>query len=75
MELVTLRIDGKEYQAPKGMLLLEFCLAQGIAIPNFCYYPDLTPQAACRMCLVRIEKVPKLATACTVEARSLLRTT
>ncbi len=66
MELVTLTIDGKTYQAPKGMLLLEFCTAQGIAIPNFCYYPDLTSQAACRMCLVRIEKVPKLATACTV---------
>lgn len=66
MELVTLTIDGKTYQAPKGMLLLEFCASQGIEIPNFCYYPDLTSQAACRMCLVRIEKVPKLATACTV---------
>ncbi|MGQ9896009.1 MAG: molybdopterin-dependent oxidoreductase [Acidobacteriota bacterium] len=66
MELVTLTIDGKAYQAPKGMLLLEFCTTQGIAIPNFCYYPDLTSQAACRMCLVRLEKVPKLATACTV---------
>ncbi|OYT71577.1 MAG: NADH-quinone oxidoreductase [Chloracidobacterium sp. CP2_5A] len=66
MELVTLTIDGKTYHAPKGMLLLEFCASQGIEIPNFCYYPDLTPQAACRMCLVRIEKVPKLATACTV---------
>ncbi len=66
MELVTLTIDGKTYQAPKGMLLLEFCASQGIEIPNFCYYPDLTSQAACRMCLVRIEKLPKLATACTV---------
>ncbi len=66
MELVTLTIDGKSYQAPKGMLLLEFCASQGIDIPNFCYYPDLASQAACRMCLVRIEKVPKLATACTV---------
>ncbi|MCS7080455.1 MAG: molybdopterin-dependent oxidoreductase [Chloracidobacterium sp.] len=66
MELVTLTIDGKTYQAPKGMLLLEFCASQGIEIPNFCYYPDLASQAACRMCLVRIEKVPKLATACTV---------
>ncbi|MFQ3590770.1 MAG: molybdopterin-dependent oxidoreductase [Chloracidobacterium sp.] len=66
MELVTLTIDGKTYQAPKGMLLLEFCASQGIDIPNFCYYPDLTSQAACRMCLVRVEKIPKLATACTV---------
>jgi NADH-quinone oxidoreductase subunit G len=66
MELVTLTIDGKPYQAPKGKLLLEFCQENGIEIPNFCYYPDLTSQAACRMCLVRIEKAPKLATACTV---------
>ncbi len=66
MELVTITIDGKQYQAPKGKLLLEFCAEVGIDIPNFCYYPDLTSQAACRMCLVRVEKIPKLATACTV---------
>jgi NADH-quinone oxidoreductase subunit G len=66
MELVTITIDGTQYQAPKGKLLLEFCLENKIDIPNFCYYPDLTSQAACRMCLVRIEKIPKLATACTV---------
>ncbi|HND20412.1 MAG TPA: 2Fe-2S iron-sulfur cluster-binding protein, partial [Acidobacteriota bacterium] len=66
MELVKVTIDGKEYQAPKGKLLIEVCKDQGIDVPSFCYYPDLTPQAACRMCLVRIEKMPKLATSCTV---------
>lgn len=66
-DIVNLKINGKDYQAPKGKLLIEVCLENGIHIPNFCYYPDLTPQAACRMCLVRIEKMHKLATSCTVE--------
>ncbi|MFY9908803.1 MAG: molybdopterin-dependent oxidoreductase, partial [Candidatus Sulfotelmatobacter sp.] len=39
--------------------------AHGIEIPAFCYYPGLSLQAACRMCVVRIEKMPKLQTACT----------
>ncbi|MBI4850506.1 MAG: molybdopterin-dependent oxidoreductase [Acidobacteria bacterium] len=66
-DIVNLKINGKDYQAPKGKLLIEVCLENGIHVPNFCYYPDLTPQAACRMCLVRIEKMHKLATSCTVE--------
>lgn len=66
MELVKLTINGKSYEAPKGKLLIEVCKDNGIEVPSFCYYPDLTPQAACRMCLVRIEKMPKLQTSCTV---------
>ena len=62
---VTLTVDGKKITAPAGMLLLEACKAHGIEIPAFCYYPGLSLQAACRMCVVRIEKVPKLQTACT----------
>jgi NADH-quinone oxidoreductase subunit G len=66
-ETVKITVDGKEITAPKGKLLIEVCMENGISIPNFCYYPDLSPQAACRMCLVRIEKMPKLATSCTVQ--------
>jgi NADH-quinone oxidoreductase subunit G len=62
---VTFTVDGKKLTAPAGMLLIEACRAHGIEIPAFCYYPGLSLQAACRMCLVRIEKVPKLQTACT----------
>src|SRR5205814_9551647 len=47
-------------------LLIEACKSAGIEIPSFCYYPGLSLQAACRMCVVRIEKMPKLQTACTV---------
>jgi len=64
---VKLKINGKDYEAPKGKLLIEVCLENDIHVPNFCYYPDLTPQAACRMCLVRIDKMHKLATSCTIE--------
>ncbi|MCS6884334.1 MAG: molybdopterin-dependent oxidoreductase [Acidobacteriota bacterium] len=68
-ETVKIKVDGRELEAPKGKLLIEVCLENGIDIPNFCYYPDLTPQAACRMCLVRIERMPKLATSCTVQVQ------
>jgi len=62
---VTFTVDGKKLTAPAGMLLIEACRKAGIEIPAFCYYPGLSLQAACRMCLVRQEKVPKLQTACT----------
>jgi NADH-quinone oxidoreductase subunit G len=62
---VTLTVDGKQLTAPAGTLLIEACRKVGIEIPAFCYYPGLSLQAACRMCLVRIEKIPKLQTACT----------
>src|SRR5580698_1772910 len=62
---VNLTVDGKKVAAPAGTLLIDACKAAGIEIPAFCYYPKLSVQAACRMCVVRIEKMPKLQTACT----------
>jgi NADH-quinone oxidoreductase subunit G len=62
---VTFTVDGKKLTAPAGMLLIEACRKSGIEVPAFCYYPGLSLQAACRMCVVRQEKVPKLQTACT----------
>ena len=62
---VTITIDGKKVTAPAGMLLIEAAKTAGIEIPAFCYYPGLSLQGACRMCVVRQEKNPKLATACT----------
>jgi NADH-quinone oxidoreductase subunit G len=63
---ITITVDGKKITAPAGTLLIEACKAVGIEVPSFCYYPGLSLQAACRMCLVRIDKMPKLQTACTV---------
>ncbi len=63
---VTITVDGKKITAPAGTLLIEACKNAGIEVPAFCYYPGLSLQAACRMCVVRIDKMPKLQTACTV---------
>ena len=62
---VTFTVDGKQLTAPAGTLLIDACRKAGIQIPAFCYYPGLSLQAACRMCVVRQEKVGKLQTACT----------
>jgi NADH-quinone oxidoreductase subunit G len=62
---VNLTVDGKKLTAPVGTLLIEACKSAGIEVPSFCYYPNLSLQGACRMCLVKIEKMPKLQTACT----------
>ncbi len=62
---VSFTVDGKKLTAPAGTLLIDACKGAGIEIPAFCYYPGLSLQAACRMCVVRIEKMPKLQTACT----------
>jgi len=65
-ELVNLTINGQAIQAEKGALLIEVARENGIEIPAFCYYPGLTLQAACRMCLVEVEKTPKLQVGCTL---------
>ncbi len=62
---VNLTVDGKKITAPAGTLLIEACKSAGIEVPSFCYYPNLSLQGACRMCLVKVEKMPKLQTACT----------
>jgi NADH-quinone oxidoreductase subunit G len=63
---VKLTIDGREVQAAPGTLVIDAAKRQGIEVPAFCYYEGLTLQAACRMCLVEVEKMPKLQTACTL---------
>src|SRR5215471_3917547 len=65
-ELVNLTIDGRPVEAEKGTLLIEAARQNGIEIPAFCYYEGLTLQAACRMCLVEVEKTPKLQVGCTL---------
>ncbi len=62
---VNITVDGKKVTAPAGTLLIEACKTVGIEVPSFCYYPNLSLQGACRMCLVKVEKMPKLQTACT----------
>ncbi|HRH46644.1 MAG TPA: 2Fe-2S iron-sulfur cluster-binding protein, partial [Pyrinomonadaceae bacterium] len=65
-ELIKVTINGTDYEVEKGKRLIEVCNENGCNIPSFCYYSDLQVQASCRMCLVRIEKMPKLQTSCTI---------
>ncbi len=63
---VTLTIDGKSVTVPKGTMVVDAAKSAGIEIPVFCYHEKLGPLGCCRMCLVEVEKMPKLMTACTM---------
>ena len=63
-DTVRLTIDGTTVAVPKGTLVIEAARRVGVMIPHFCYHPKLKPDANCRMCLVEVEKMPKLQTAC-----------
>jgi NADH-quinone oxidoreductase subunit G len=64
-KLVNLKIDDRDAQVPAGTTVIQATRQLGIEVPSFCYYPGITLKAACRMCLVEVEKMPKLQTACT----------
>jgi NADH-quinone oxidoreductase subunit G len=67
---VTLVVDGREVTAPEGTMLVDAAKQGDIEIPVFCYEPKLgEPVGACRMCLVEIEGMPKLQTACSTPVR------
>jgi len=59
-----LTIDGRELEVPEGMNLIQAAGQIGIDIPHYCYHPDLPIDGNCRMCLVEVEKMPKLTPAC-----------
>src|SRR5205814_3344295 len=63
---VTLTIDGQSVTVPKGTLILDAAKTIDIDIPIFCSHPKMAPVAVCRMCLVEVEKMPKLQPACAV---------
>src|ERR1700757_4116578 len=63
---VKFTIDGHELEAAPGTLVIEAAKRAGIEIPSFCYYEGYSLQAACRMCLVEVEKMPKQMAACTL---------
>ncbi len=63
-EMVTVTIDGKPRQVPKGTNLLEACNAAGADVPFFCYHPGLSSPAVCRQCLVDVKGQPKPVPSC-----------
>jgi ferredoxin len=63
-ERVTVTIDGAQVSVPKGTTLIEAAKQAGVLVPHYCYHPSLPSPAVCRMCLVEVEKSPKLLPAC-----------
>jgi NADH-quinone oxidoreductase subunit G len=62
--LVSLTIEGRTARVPAGTSILEAAKTVGVLIPHYCYHPGLPVAGVCRMCLVDVEKAPKLAPAC-----------
>ncbi len=67
--MAKLTIDGREIEAQDGQSVLQAALECGIHIPHLCYHPALKVVGSCRMCLIEIEKVPKLQVACGTPVR------
>ena len=65
---VNLTIEGRPVSVPAGTSLLEAAKTVGVLIPHYCYHPGLPVAGVCRMCLVEVEKAPKLAPACATAA-------
>jgi NADH-quinone oxidoreductase subunit G len=64
MDTVMLTIDGRQVTAAKGRTVLQAAIDAGIRIPYYCYHPGLGIDGSCRVCIVKIEKMPKLQTSC-----------
>lgn len=67
-EMINLTIDGRAVSVPKGTTVYHAATQMGIDLPIFCYQDRMPPFGACRVCLVEVEKMPKLQTSCTLEA-------
>ena len=63
-KMVTLTIEGRTAVVPEGTSIIEAAKTVGVLIPHYCYHPGLPVAGVCRMCLVDVEKFPKLAPAC-----------
>jgi NADH-quinone oxidoreductase subunit G len=63
-DVVNLTIDGMPVSVPPGTLLIEAAKQAGVLVPHYCYHPGLPVAGLCRMCLVQVEKAPKLQIAC-----------
>lgn len=63
--MIRLTIDGQEVTVPEGTMIVDAAARLGVDVPVYCYHQALGPLGACRMCLVQVEKMPKLVTGCT----------
>ena len=65
--VINLTIDDVAVSVPKGTLVIEAAKQAGVLVPHYCYHPGLPVAGVCRMCLVEIEKTPKLQIACATQ--------
>jgi NADH-quinone oxidoreductase subunit G len=64
MDTVTLTIDGRQVTVAKGKTVLQAAIEADIPVPYYCFHPGLAVDGSCRVCIVKIEKMPKLQTSC-----------
>src|SRR5437016_14096655 len=64
MDTVTLTIDGRQVIVEKGKTVLQAAIESGVSVPYYCYHPGISIDGSCRVCIVKIEKMPKLQTSC-----------
>ena len=64
MDTVTLTIDGRPITVAKGKTVLQAAIEAGISVPYYCFHPGISIDGSCRVCVVKIEKMPKLQTSC-----------
>src|SRR5436190_10109037 len=64
MATVTLTTDGRPITVEKGKTVLQAAIENGISVPYYCYHPGIGIDGSCRVCIVKIEKMPKLQTSC-----------
>src|SRR6476620_11206627 len=64
MDTVTLTIDGRQVTGSKGRTVLQAAIEAGISVPYYCFLLGVAVDGSCRVCIVKIEKMPKLQTSC-----------
>jgi NADH-quinone oxidoreductase subunit G len=65
--MAKITIDGRQFDADPKQTIIQAALEEGIQIPHFCWHPKLSVAGNCRICLVEVEKFPKLAIACSTQ--------
>ena len=66
--MITITINGKEIQLDKPITVLKAAIKAGIKIPTLCHHELLEPYGGCRLCVVEVERMPKLQNSCTLMA-------
>jgi NADH-quinone oxidoreductase subunit G len=65
--MTKITIDGKELEVDPKLTIIQAAAQNGIHVPNFCWHPKLSVAGNCRICLVEVEKMPKLVIACATQ--------